>query len=69
MMSCPNKDHIACTMQYEPVCASVAVQCIKAPCPEQLQTFGNSCVMSANPLATYLYDGECVASDIPGLKP
>jgi len=49
----------ACTMQYEPVCASVAVQCIKAPCPPIEQTFGNACMMNANSLASFLHDGEC----------
>ncbi|HMS91287.1 MAG TPA: DUF333 domain-containing protein [Candidatus Absconditabacterales bacterium] len=49
-----------CTMQYEPVCASVAVQCIKAPCPAVKQTFGNACMMQANKLATFLYTGECI---------
>lgn len=58
---CPGEEWIACTMQYEPVCASVAVQCIKAPCPPIEQTFGNTCMMNANKLATYLHDGECTA--------
>ncbi len=49
----------ACTMEYAPVCASVAVQCIKAPCPPVQQTFSNRCMMNANKLATYLHDGEC----------
>lgn len=48
-----------CTMEYAPVCASVAVQCIKAPCEPVEQTFGNRCTMNANKLATFLYDWEC----------
>ena len=48
-----------CTMQYAPVCASVAVQCIKAPCPAQQQTFGNECMMNNNSLATKLYEWAC----------
>ena len=48
-----------CTMEYAPVCASVQVQCIKAPCPPVEQTFGNKCMMNANKLATFLHDGEC----------
>ncbi|MEI6673261.1 MAG: hypothetical protein WCL02_08350 [bacterium] len=48
-------------MEYVPVCASVQVQCIKAPCPPVEQTFGNKCTMNANKSATFLYDGECVA--------
>ena len=45
-----------CTMEYRPVCASVEVQCIKAPCDPIQETFGNSCAMRANKHATYLYD-------------
>ncbi len=54
---------VACTMEYAPVCASVQVQCIKAPCPPINQTFGNRCTMRANSLAKFLYDGECKQSD------
>lgn len=56
---CPDEEPTACTMQYDPVCASVAVQCIKAPCPAIEQTFGNECMMKANKLAKFLYKGEC----------
>lgn len=69
MMDCKHEEPTVCTMQYQPVCASVQVQCIKAPCPPQLQTFGNACMMKGNSLATYLHDGECVATDVPWLKP
>jgi len=48
-----------CTADYTPVCASVAVQCIKAPCPPIEQTFSNKCMMNANKLAKFLYNGEC----------
>lgn len=48
-----------CTMEYAPVCASVQVQCIKAPCPAIEQTFWNTCQMNANPLAKFLYEWEC----------
>jgi putative hemolysin len=48
-----------CTMEYAPVCASVQVQCIKAPCDPIQQTFGNTCMMKANKHAIYLHDGEC----------
>ncbi len=54
-----SEDLTMCTMEYAPVCASVAVQCIKAPCDPVEQTFGNRCMMNANKLATYLHDGEC----------
>ena len=49
----------ACTMEYAPVCASVQVECIKAPCPPLQQTFGNKCMMNANHYATFLHNGEC----------
>ena len=52
-------DRVACSMIYMPVCASVQVECIKAPCPPIEQTFSSLCVMKSNPLAVYLHDGEC----------
>lgn len=58
-----------CTMQYDPVCAEVAVQCIQAPCPPVKETFGNACMMNANKNATYLYDGECKVDDTATLPP
>jgi len=54
-----NDQPTACTMEYAPVCASVAVQCIKAPCNPVEQTFENKCQMNANKLATFVHDGEC----------
>lgn len=48
-----------CTMQYEPVCAEVQLQCIKAPCPAIKETFGNKCMMNSNKLAKFLYEWEC----------
>lgn len=48
-----------CTLEYMPVCASVQVQCIKAPCPPINETFGNACSMRANKHTTFLYTGEC----------
>lgn len=53
------KENIICTMEYAPVCASVQVQCIQAPCPPLKETFGNRCQMEANGLAKFLYEGEC----------
>ncbi|MCX6823557.1 MAG: DUF333 domain-containing protein [candidate division SR1 bacterium] len=55
---CPGEGKV-CTADYTPVCASVAVQCIKAPCPPIEQTFSNKCVMNQNKLATFLHNGEC----------
>jgi len=50
-----------CTQEYAPVCASVQVECIKAPCNPVEQTFSNLCMMNANKLTTFLHDGECAA--------
>lgn len=58
-MSQATEDNMVCTMQYEPVCAEVQVQCIKAPCPAIKETFGNKCMMNANKLAKFLYEWEC----------
>jgi hypothetical protein len=57
--STPAEWPAACTMDYNPVCASVQIQCIKAPCNPIQQTFSNLCVMKANPLTTFLHNGEC----------
>jgi len=57
--SSPGSEWTACSMIYTPVCASVQVECIKAPCPPVEQTFSNTCVMNQNKLATFLHDGEC----------
>lgn len=51
-------DDIACIELYAPVCASVDVECIKAPCPAMEQTFSNEC--EANKAdAEVLHEGEC----------
>jgi len=56
---CPEETPTICTMEYAPVCASIAIQCIKAPCDPVEQTFWNRCQMNANKLATFLHEGEC----------
>lgn len=55
----------ACTKEYIPVCGQVQVQCIKAPCPPIMQTFGNKCEACANPLTISYTEGAC-ASDAAG---
>ena len=55
----------ACTMQYDPVCAEVTVQCFAAPCPAIKETFGNACMMNASQNAKFLYKGECKIDDTP----
>lgn len=58
-------DQVACTMQYDPVCAEVQVQCVTAPCYPIKETFGNACMMEANKHAKFLYKGECKADEKP----
>ncbi|MFW5704263.1 MAG: hypothetical protein ACOCXG_00325 [Nanoarchaeota archaeon] len=54
----PDTQNTFCTMEYAPVCASVQVQCVRAPCPPINQTFSNAC-MAKTKDATVLYKGEC----------
>lgn len=51
-----DNDNTMCTMQYDPVCAEVQVQCIKAPCYPITQTFWNACSAWKNKV---LYKWEC----------
>ena len=48
-----------CTADYTPVCATVEIQCIKAPCNPIQQTFSNSCNACKNPLVKSYIAGEC----------
>lgn len=61
--SCPPKtgkeEEMACIALYKPVCATVDVQCFRAPCPPIQQTFGNSCEACNNPLVSSYTEGEC----------
>jgi hypothetical protein len=45
-----------CIEVYEPVCAEVEIQCVKAPCNPIHQTFANSCKAGKHKI---LYKGEC----------
>lgn len=51
-------------MEYAPVCGSVQVQCIKAPCEPVKQTFSNSCMAKASG-ATDIQSGECKLANLP----
>lgn len=53
-----------CTMEYAPVCGSVQVQCIKAPCNPVRETFGNLCAGNAAG-ATNITVGECDSGVTP----
>lgn len=48
-----------CATIYAPVCATVNVQCIKAPCEPIKETFGNSCEACSNDLVEGYVRGEC----------
>jgi len=48
-----------CPAIYGPVCATVNVQCIKAPCPPIQQTFPAPCEACHNPLVSEYVPGEC----------
>ena len=56
---------VMCTMDYTPVCGSVQVQCIQAPCDPVRQTYGNACTAGAA-WATNITKGECESS-VPGV--
>lgn len=58
-VNCGNR--IACTLQYEPVCAKTLsnIVCITTPCPSyQYQTFGNACE-AGRENAEISFAGEC----------
>lgn len=48
-----------CIKIYKPVCATVNIQYIKAPCSPIQQTFGNSCEACSNPLVPSYTEGGC----------
>ena len=48
-----------CTQVYQPVCASVRVECIKAPCNPIKQTFSNQCTACSAPRVLSYTPGEC----------
>ncbi len=49
----------ACAEIYEPVCATVNVQCVRAPCYPVNETFSNACEACRNPLVGFYAKGEC----------
>lgn len=48
-----------CAEIYAPVCATVEIQCIRAPCNPIKETFGNSCEACRNSLVKSYTAGEC----------
>jgi len=49
----------ACIEIYQPVCASVNVQCVTTPCDPVQETFANSCKACMNSLVSSYTTGEC----------
>ena len=48
-----------CSQIYAPVCATVQIQCVKAPCNPVKQTFPNACEACHNALVSGYVSGEC----------
>lgn len=48
-----------CTMDYNPVCAKVQVQCITTPCNPVRETFSNRCMALNNSLVSEIRTGAC----------
>lgn len=57
---------VACTMEYAPVCGSIQVQCITAPCNPVKETFSNACVAKSRG-ATDVVKWAC--EDVPVVPP
>jgi hypothetical protein len=49
----------ACIEIYQPVCASVNVQCVTTPCDPVQETYANSCKACMNSLVSSYTQGEC----------
>ena len=53
------RDVDACIEIYQPVCATVNVQCVTTPCDPVQETFANSCKACINSLVSTYTKGEC----------
>ena len=53
------RDVEACIEIYQPVCATIIVQCVTTPCDPVQETFANSCKACANSLVSSYTEGEC----------
>ena len=49
----------ACIEIYDPVCASVRVECVTEPCDPINQTYSNSCFACQNSRVESFVKGEC----------
>ncbi len=61
VMEClPEQRNVAaCIEIYQPVCATVNVQCVTTPCDPVQETFANSCKACTNSLVSSYTNGEC----------
>ncbi len=51
-----------CSQIYQPVCGTINIQCVKAPCNPVTQTFANGCTACHNPLVNSYTAGTCSPS-------
>jgi hypothetical protein len=49
-----------CIEIYQPVCATVNIQCITTPCDPIKETFSNSCKACTNKLVSSYTHGKCL---------
>jgi hypothetical protein len=53
-----------CARIFDPVCATVEIQCIKAPCDPVRQDFSNPCEACLNPLVKTYTTGGCMTLNV-----
>ncbi len=60
---CADEDrNVACTKEYDPVCAEVdtGIRCVTTPCPStEWKTYSNACVACSNPTTLGWKEGAC----------
>ncbi len=56
------RDVGACIEIYQPVCATVHVQCVTTPCDPVQETFANSCKACTNSLVSSYTNDECAVN-------
>ena len=59
VIACDEKRAEMCAQVYAPVCATVNIQCIRAPCYPIKETFSNSCEACRNSLVPSYTAGAC----------
>jgi len=64
MCSPESKTADACIEIYAPVCASVQVECVTAPCEPVKQTFSNSCFACIEDRVLSYTEGACFGDEV-----